>query len=286
MDKENGSDKTHAEKPSGGAGEPGWSGHGPPGDPFEPDGALAPAGQEEAGSKEDQPKRNRIWREVKSWLRDLLIAAAICVLLIVYVAQPFRVEKSSMEPLLHDGDRILVSKISLLYEPIRRGDVIVLWNPRDPEESWIKRVIGLPGETVRIERGIVYINGKPLAEPYISKRERIGRKNEYPPGEISQLVKKNPRAMREFGLVIRRNPGPGGPRKVAQHVPEGYYFVLGDHRTLSMDSRDSVFFPKAAGPGFIPARYIYGKALFRYWPLDKFGAINSAMYPEKKKGER
>ncbi len=139
---------------------------------------------------------------------------------------------------------------------------------------------------MRIERGIVYINDKPLKETYIPRKERIGRKNEYPHGRVGELVRQYPKIMEEFGLVLRRNPGPRGRKKVAQRVPEGYYFVLGDHRTLSMDSRDSVFYPGALGPGLIPARYIYGKAVFRYWPLDKISVISSATYTEQKKGEK
>lgn len=253
-----------------------------PSDSSEEDRTEQRSDSPEAGDK----KKWRIWPEVLGWLRDLIIAAVICILLIVYVAQPFRVEKSSMEPLLHDGDRILVSKISLLFEPIKRGDIVVLWNPRNPDESWIKRVIALPGEEVRIDRGIVYIDGNELREPYIPPRERVGYKNNYPNGEIAQLAKQYPELMNEFGLVIQNNPGHGGRKAVAQRVPDGYYFVLGDHRTLSMDSRDSIFYPRASGPGLIPQRYIYGKAFFRYWPLDKIGLIQSVAHPDNKKIER
>ena len=221
--------------------------------------------------------RQRILREIRSWLRDLLVAALICVALIVYVMQPFRVEKTSMEPLLADGDRILVSKISLLYEPIRRGDVVVLWNPRAPGESWIKRVIALPGEEVRIEDGIVHIDGAPLAEDYIPDLERNPPKNQFPSAQAAWLALRHRGRMREFGLVLRNNPLGGD--KVYLHVPEGYYFVLGDHRRFSMDSRDSALAPDESGPGLIPARYIYGKAIFRYWPLDSFGPIPAAGYP-------
>ena len=223
--------------------------------------------------------RGRIFREIRSWLRDLVIAALICVALIVYVMQPFRVEKTSMEPLLADGDRILVSKISLLYEPIRRGDVVVLWNPRAPGESWIKRVIALPGEEVRIEDGVVYIDGAPLTEGYIPDLERNPPKNQFPSAQATWLALRHRGRMREFGLVLRNNPLDGDVDEVYLHVPEGYYFVLGDHRRFSMDSRDSALAPDESGPGLIPARYIYGKAIFRYWPLDSFGPIPAASFP-------
>ena len=232
---------------------------------------------------EEKPRRSLV-AEARNWLRDLVVAAIICLLLIVYVAQPFRVEKTSMEPLLHDSDRILVSKISLLYEPIRRGDIVVLHNPRNPDESWIKRVIGLPGEEVRISEGIVYINGERLVENYIPPEKRVGRKNTYPPDTTAALAREYRYELSNFGIIVQDNPGHSRIPKVAQLVPEGYYFVLGDNRLYSMDSRDSVFtindpeHPEEGGPGLIPARYIYGKALFRYWPLDKIGLIPSARY--------
>ena len=240
--------------------------------------------REEAGQPGEEKPRRSLVAEAGNWLRDLVVAAIICLLLIVYVAQPFRVEKTSMEPLLHDSDRILVSKISLLYEPIRRGDIVVLHNPRNPEESWIKRVIGLPGEEVRISEGIVYINGERLAENYIPAEKRVGRKNTYPPDTTAALAREYRYEMSNFGIVVQDNPGHSRIPKVAQLIPEGYYFVLGDNRLYSMDSRDSVYVindpehPEEGGPGLIPSRYIYGKAIFRYWPLDKIGLIPSARY--------
>lgn len=239
-------------------------------------GVPAVSGAGKLPDKEKEEKR-RIVPEIKSWLRDLALAAVICILLIVFVAQPFRVEKTSMEPLLDDGDRILVSKISLLYEPIRRGEIIVLWNPRDPGESWIKRVVGLPGEKIRIEDGIVYINGKSLDENYILDADRNPPKNSFPSRNAEFLTHKFPRRMREYGMVLLDNSGLGSG-KVSLLVPDGYYFVMGDHRRYSMDSRDSVFLAGESGPGVIPAKYIYGKAIFRYWPLNKFGPIPAAKY--------
>ena len=241
-------------------------------------GSGAHAGIDTASEEisEETEKSVRIWTEVKSWMRDLLIAVAICVILIVYIVQPFRVEKTSMEPLLHDGDRILVSKITLLYEPIRRGDVVVLWNPRNPDESWIKRVIALPGEEVRIEDGIVHINGQPMDEPYLPDDLRSSGYDNYPPDEAEIPTRQNRRLMNDLlGFSLKNNPTSEGHEVLVQRVPEGYYFVLGDNRNHSMDSRASVFENQTGGPGLIPERYIYGKALFRYWPLDKIGFIQA-----------
>jgi signal peptidase I len=256
------------------------------------EGAVATPAPEVAQQKEAAKPEKSLLTEIWSWLRDLAVAAVICLLLIIYIAQPFRVEKTSMEPLLHDGDRILVSKISLMLEPIKRGDIVVLNNPRKPEESWIKRVIGLPGEEVRIEDGEVYINGKRLAETYIPEEKRLGPKNTFPPESVAELTRRYEHLMERFGMVIEDNPGHGDFSKVAQRVPEGYYFVMGDNRIYSMDSRDSVYtindpdHPEEGGPGLIPKGYIYGKAIFRYWPLDKFGPIPSVEYKSKKNSGR
>lgn len=228
-----------------------------------------------SGEAIEQPEEGggtRIWREVRSWLRDLVIAVVICVLLIVYVAQPFRVEKTSMEPLLQEGDRILVSKISLLFESPQPGDVVVLWNPRNPDESWIKRIIACPGDEVRITDGVVHVNGLALDESYLPEGNRIGRKDTYPPEEAEMLTRRERHLMKKLlGYSIENNPGED--EVLVQRIPEGYYFVLGDNRSSSMDSRTSVFDPDDIGPGLIPARYIYGKAVFRYWPLNKMGII-------------
>ncbi|HUX08264.1 MAG TPA: signal peptidase I [Acidobacteriota bacterium] len=244
---------------------------------------LQAAPAEPAPQQQPKPKRSLL-AEVFSWLRDLVVAGIICLVLIIYVAQPFRVEKTSMVPLLSDGDRILVSKISLILEPIRRGDIVVLHNPRNPDESWIKRVIALPGEQVRIDEGIVFVDGEPLGESYIPEEKRLGPKNTYPPEAVVELTKRYEHLMERFGMVIEDNPGHGSYSKVAQRVPEGYYFVMGDNRIYSMDSRDSIYtindpdHPEEGGPGLIPKGYIYGKAVFRYWPLDKFGPIPTAEY--------
>lgn len=252
---------------------------------FVPSGDGQGVGSAEPTTGPESQREPGVWREVRIWVRDLAIAATICLVLIIYVAQPFRVEKTSMEPLLHDSDRILVSKISLVLEPLRRGDIVVLWNPRNPEESWIKRIIGLPGERVQIVEGMVYIDGQPLEEPYIPEEERNPPKNYYPSRSAEWLTREYPDRMEEFGLVLMEDWETAAGTSVAFRVPDGYYFVCGDHRRFSMDSRDSVFSEGAGGPGVIPLKYIYGKALFRYWPLDKFGPIPHPAYTHEPSGE-
>ena len=171
---------------------------------------------------------NRAATLFAAWVRDLIISLAISAFIIVFLYQPVKVEGTSMMPSLDDQERIFINKFVYRIEPIQHGDIIVFRYPRDPAKSFIKRVIGVAGDHVRIEEGRVYLNGKQLVEDYV------------------------PRAYdddRSYPDVV---------------VPPDSYFVLGDHRSLSNDSRDF-------GP--VDASYIYGKAVFGYWPVDKMGRL-------------
>jgi len=162
------------------------------------------------------------------WLRDLVISLAISAFIIIFLYQPVKVEGTSMMPSLDDQERIFVNKFVYRLEPIQRGDIVVFRYPRDPSKSFIKRVIGVEGDHIRIEDGQVFLNGNLLDEDYV------------------------PRAYedeRSYPEVV---------------VPSNSYFVLGDHRTMSNDSRDF-------GP--VQASFIYGKAVFGYWPMDKMGRL-------------
>jgi len=181
----------------------------------------------EVGGEEQAPPRSRRMA-ISVWLRDLVISLAISGFIIIFVYQPVKVEGTSMMPSLEDQERIFVNKFVYRLEPIERGDVVVFRYPRDPSKSFIKRVIGLAGDRVRIDAGRVWVNGKRLDEEYV------------------------PRAyedLRSYSDTV---------------VPPGSYFVLGDHRSLSNDSRDF-------GP--VGESYIYGKAVFGYWPVDKVGRV-------------
>lgn len=134
-----------------------------------------------------------------------------------------------MMPSLDDQERIFVNKFVYRLESIQRGDIVVFRYPRDPSKSFIKRVIGLAGDRIRIEAGQVFVNGEPLQEDYVPRMYADERSY---------------------------------PESV---VPENSYFVLGDHRTMSNDSRDF-------GP--VAASFIYGKAVFGYWPMDKMGRVH------------
>ncbi|MBZ5642363.1 MAG: signal peptidase I [Acidobacteriia bacterium] len=167
-------------------------------------------------------------RELRTWGRDLVIALSLAVVIIIFFYQPVKVEGTSMTPLISDQERIFINKFVYRFEPIARGDVVVFWYPLDRSKSFIKRVVGLPGDTVEIREGQVFVNGKYLPEPYV------------PPESAD---------MNNFS-----------PTK----IPKGEYFVMGDHRISSNDSR--IFGP-------VPRNFIYGKAVFAYWPVDHFGSI-------------
>jgi signal peptidase I len=186
-----------------------------------------PAGAVRAQSTVAHSFRN----EIRVWTRDLLIAIGLALVIIVFLYQPVKVEGTSMAPLLSDQERIFINKFVYRFEPIQRGDVVVFWYPVDPSKSFIKRVVGLPGETVEIREGRVYINGRLDPEPYV-------------PPQYEDLS--------DFGPA---------------RVPEDKYFVMGDHRISSNDSR--VFGPVAS-------KYIYGRAVFAYWPVEHFGSLGSA----------
>jgi len=162
------------------------------------------------------------------WLRDLIISLAISAFIIIFLYQPVKVEGTSMMPSLDDQERIFVNKYVYRLEPIQRGDIIVFRYPRDPSKSFIKRVVGLAGDSIRIEAGQVFDNGTALEEDYV------------PPAYSDQ---------RSYSEIV---------------VPPHSYFVLGDHRTMSNDSRDF---------GAVDVGFIYGKAVFGYWPMDKMGRV-------------
>lgn len=188
-----------------------------------PSNAPAPAGA-------PQSTEPQLRRELRSWSRDLAIALGLALGIIIFLYQPVKVEGTSMKPFLSDQERIFINKFLYHFEPIERGDVVVFWYPRDRSKSFIKRVIGLPGETVAIRDGRIYINGRKLGEEFV------------PPDFLDDSNY--------------------GPRVVPAHS----YFVLGDHRDSSNDSR-------MFGP--VPRDYIYGKAVFAYWPMDHFGSLTA-----------
>ncbi len=176
-----------------------------------------------------------LWTESRLLLRDLAFALMIAALVVVFIVQPVKVEGTSMLPRLHDGERIFVNKL-IYYEEYRwapkveRGDIVVFWFPDDPSKSYIKRVVGLPGDTIEVREGVVRVNNAELNEQYLDPRFNVSPKSQAP-------------------VFVKPN----------------YYFVMGDNRDNSSDSRSW---------GLVPKKYVYGKALFRYWPLTSASIIH------------
>jgi signal peptidase I len=171
----------------------------------------------------------RAWGlRTRDWSLDLLVAFAVSAFIIFFLYQPVHVEGTSMLPMLEDKDLLFVNKFVYRFEAVHRGDVVVFLYPHDHTKSYIKRVIAVPGDDLRIDHGKVWVNGHQLDEPYVPRRFQDDRSQP----EIT--------------------------------IPKGEYFVMGDHRNISSDSRDF---------GTVAAPLIYGKASFVYWPMDQVGGV-------------
>jgi signal peptidase I len=168
-------------------------------------------------------------RAAFSWLRDLTLSVVIAIIIILFLYQPVRVEGTSMMPSLINEERIFINKFVYRFSDIARGDTVVFQFPNDLSKSYIKRVVGMPGDRVVVDHGTVIVNGTPLQEPYVPQDERD--QASYPEIQVD---------------------------------PDCYY-VLGDHRNSSNDSRNW---------GTVKRGLIYGKAVFVYWPLDRLGLLH------------
>jgi signal peptidase I len=167
-------------------------------------------------------------RQARRFVRDLLIALSVPLLIVIFLAQPFRVEGRSMRPILDDGERILVEKMTPRFGLHHRGDIVVFRSPADPRRLLVKRIVGLPGESIALREGRLLTDGQPLRENYLTK------------GTLSEG---------EFG------PTTLGPDE---------YFVLGDNRSDSEDSR-------SWGP--VSSRLMIGRAIVSYWPPALAGSL-------------
>lgn len=172
-------------------------------------------------------------------LESIVVALAIFVVVYLFLFQPHQVKGASMDPNFHDGEYILTNKFQYHFDEPKRGDVIVFKSPQNPDIDYIKRIIGLPGDKVALRNNHFYVNSKELPESYIAP----------------ELFTYNGSYLRE-GMEIL--------------VPENHYFVVGDNRPRSSDSREWGPIEKSA---------IIGKSQFRYWPFDRMGIINRAQYP-------
>ena len=185
-------------------------------------------------SQVEEPTRS-VMAGALSWARDLVFSVLIAIVLILFIYQPVKVEGTSMMPTLVNDERIFINKFSFTFGigDIHRGDTIVFYYPLDVshDKSYIKRVIGLPGDRIRIADGQVYVNGQQLEEDYVAP---------------------------DYRDHVTWNDGR------EKTIPKDEYFVLGDHRSSSSDSR---------AWGNVPKYDIYGKAVFVYWPLQKMGRV-------------
>ena len=159
---------------------------------------------------------------------DVLVAVTVSIIIIFFLYQPVRVEGTSMLPVLEDQDRVIINKMAFHVGDVHRGDVVVFRYPRDQTKSYIKRVVALPGDRLRIDHGRLIVNDQFVAEPYVPLRFT------------------DDRSLPEMAL------------------PAGDYFVMGDHRSISSDSREF-------GP--VERSLIYGKAAFVYWPMAQAGVV-------------
>lgn len=174
------------------------------------------------------PSRRSAGVVLSSLFGDLAVAGFISMIIILFLYQPVRVEGTSMLPMLEDQDRLFINKFAYRFGEIKRDDVVVFLYPGDHSKSYIKRVIALPGDDLRIDHGQVWVNGRALKETYVPLKYQDDRS------------------------------------QPEMTVPAGEYFVMGDHRSISSDSRDF-------GP--VDRSLIYGKAAFVYWPVDQAGVV-------------
>ena len=181
-----------------------------------------------------------ILRKIYTFLIDivqtLLLAAAVFLVVYVFLFRPFQVNGDSMYPNFYDKEYILTNIIVLNFEDPKRGEVIVFKAPSDPEKDYIKRVIGIPGDRIYIEKGYVYLNSQKLDESKYLKPDVL-----------------------TFGGSFLKE-------KNEVTVPNEMYFVVGDNRSFSSDSREW---------GFVPKKSVIGKSFFVYWPLDKIGVVKN-----------
>jgi signal peptidase I len=187
---------------------------------------LAPG--ESAVTDERAARGPSFWFDVQVWARDILISIVIAAVVIVFLYQPVKVEGTSMMPWLEDQQRIFVNKFVYRFENIHRGDIVVFRFPLDPTKSYIKRVVGMPGDVIAIADADLSVNGERFEEPYVPAEYHD--RGSYPPLK----------------------------------VPPGNYYVLGDHRNTSNDSRSGWTVPQAN---------VIGKAVFAYWPPQRFGVL-------------
>lgn len=184
----------------------------------------------EAGGTVETEKKS-VWRELGGWILYILLIIGLTYLIITFIGQRTKVEGHSMEPTLSDGDNLIVDKLSYRFRDPERFDVIVFPYQHAEDTYYIKRIIGLPGETVQVKDGYAYIDGKKLDE--------------------------------DFGKELMEDPGIAS---APIELGEDEYFVLGDNRNHSMDSRSS-------SVGVLTRKQLIGRAWVRIYPFNKMGFV-------------
>ncbi len=177
-------------------------------------------------------------------LETITFVGSIFVVVYLFIMQPNQVKGPSMEPTFRSGEYIFTSKVTYKFRPMERGDVVVFKSPKNPDQEYIKRIIGLPGDTVKVRGGEVFVNGAQLSENYISDKTSVFE------GGFAQ-------------------------EDVQITVPSGKLFVMGDNRPHSSDSREF-------GP--IDQESLIGQVFYRYFPTDRMGPIKNPLHRDSQAG--
>lgn len=177
--------------------------------------------------------------KIIEFIQTLVLFAAIGTAIYLFIAQPHKVSGLSMFPTMHSGDYIITNKIGYRLNEPDKGQIIVFKNPRDESQDFIKRIIGLPGDTIKVQGGHVYVNSSLLNET------------------------------KYLDTTITTSPGSFLKEREEVTIPQGHYVVMGDNRPASSDSREW---------GFIARDEIIGEAFFRYFPFDSISLVKAAQY--------
>lgn len=175
----------------------------------------------------------KLGTHIADFIQTLVVFGAIFSVIYLFVAQPHKVSGNSMVPNFHNGDYILTDKLTYRFSGPKHGDIIVLKNPRNESQDFIKRIIAIPGDSIKIDDGFVFINNQPIDEKYLPSNTYTGGENFLREGENIK-------------------------------IGSDQYFVLGDNRNHSSDSREW---------GTITQKQIIGKVFFRYWPPNSVGLL-------------
>lgn len=201
-------------------------------------------------------KRSSIWFHIFDVLFNVLVIVIVVAGIRTFLISPFQVEGSSMSQTLEDNEYIIINKLAYFTGQPHRGDSVVFRPPSDRKKYYVKRVIGLPGEDVVIRDGLVFIRGY-NNEEFILQEPYLDPKNQ--------------------GKTFRHPPGSGDLSEVVYHIPERYYFLLGDNRQGSLDSRSFVG-PDSSPSPFVPEKDIKGRVWFVALPITKIHALETPEY--------